>query len=77
MPLYGAGAHKKTLALFPRRINGQFVMMSRIDGWSNYIMYSSNLNVWENPVGCRNQSTPGYLFRLATVVDLLKLNTAG
>lgn len=50
MPLYGAGAHNKNLALFPRKINGQFAMMSRIDGWSNYIMYSSNLNVWENPV---------------------------
>ncbi|QHT65281.1 glycosidase [Rhodocytophaga rosea] len=50
MPLYGAGAHNKNLALFPRKINGQFVMMSRIDGWSNYIMYSSNINVWENPV---------------------------
>ena len=50
MPLYGAGAHNKNLALFPRKIGGKFAMMSRIDGWSNYIMYSDNLNVWENPV---------------------------
>ncbi len=50
MPLYGAGAHNKNLALFPRKIDGKFVMMSRIDGWSNYIMYSSNINVWENPI---------------------------
>ena len=50
MPLYGAGAHNKNLALFPRKFGGKFAMMSRIDGWSNYIMYSDNLNVWENPI---------------------------
>jgi predicted GH43/DUF377 family glycosyl hydrolase len=50
MPLYGAGAYNKNLALFPRKINGRFAMLSRIDGWSSYIMYSSNLNVWDDPV---------------------------
>lgn len=50
MPLYGAGAHNKNLALFPRKINGRFAMLSRIDGWSSYIMYSNNLNVWDAPV---------------------------
>ena len=49
-PLFGKGAQNKNLALFPRRINGQYVMMSRIDGWNNYIMYSKNLNVWDNPI---------------------------
>ncbi|HCN84797.1 MAG TPA: glycosidase [Sphingobacteriaceae bacterium] len=49
-PLFGAGAQNKNLALFPRKINGQFAMMSRIDGWNNYIMYSKNINVWENPI---------------------------
>ncbi len=49
-PLYGAGAKNKNLALFPRKINGKFVMMSRIDGWNNYIMYSNHINLWENPI---------------------------
>jgi predicted GH43/DUF377 family glycosyl hydrolase len=49
MPLYGAGAQNKNLALFPRKINGKFVMMSRIDGWNNYIMYSDKINIWEKP----------------------------
>jgi predicted GH43/DUF377 family glycosyl hydrolase len=48
-PLFGAGAQNKNLALFPRRINGKYAMMSRIDGWNNYLMYSENINVWENP----------------------------
>jgi predicted GH43/DUF377 family glycosyl hydrolase len=50
MPLYGAGAQNKNLALFPRKINGKYVMISRIDGCNNYIMYSDNINVWENPI---------------------------
>jgi predicted GH43/DUF377 family glycosyl hydrolase len=50
MPLYGDGAQNKNLALFPRKINGKFAMMSRIDGCNNYIMYSDNINVWEKPI---------------------------
>ncbi|MBW4889385.1 glycoside hydrolase family 130 protein [Mucilaginibacter sp. HMF5004] len=49
-PLHGSGALNKNLALFPRRINGNYVMLSRIDGCNNYIMYSRNINLWENPM---------------------------
>lgn len=49
MPLYGEGAQNKNLALFPRKINGKYAMMSRIDGLNNYIMYSDKINIWENP----------------------------
>src|ERR1700744_2016129 len=50
MPLYGAGAQNKNLALFPRKINGKYVMISRIDGCNNYIMYSDKINIWEKPI---------------------------
>jgi predicted GH43/DUF377 family glycosyl hydrolase len=50
MPLYGAGAQNKNLALFPRKINDKFAMISRIDGCNNYIMYSDKINIWEKPV---------------------------
>ena len=50
MPLYGAGAQNKNLALFPRRVDGKFVMISRIDGCNNYIMYSDKINIWEKPI---------------------------
>jgi len=49
MPLYGEGSQNKNLALFPRKINGKYVMMSRIDGCNNYIMYSDKINIWEDP----------------------------
>jgi predicted GH43/DUF377 family glycosyl hydrolase len=48
--LYGDGAKNKNLALFPRKINGKYVMLSRIDGISNYIMFSNELNIWEKPI---------------------------
>src|ERR1700749_5017876 len=50
MPLYGDGAQNKNLALFPRKINGKFAMISRIDGCNNYIMYSNKINIWEEPI---------------------------
>nr|WP_068892692.1 glycoside hydrolase family 130 protein [Pedobacter panaciterrae] len=49
-PLHGIGAQNKNLALFPRKINGKYAMMSRIDGFNNYLMYSDRLTVWDNPV---------------------------
>jgi len=49
-PLNGAGAKNKNLALFPRKINGKYAMLSRIDGWNNYLMYSDNINEWEDPI---------------------------
>jgi predicted GH43/DUF377 family glycosyl hydrolase len=49
-PIYGSGAKNKNLALFPRKINGKYVMMSRIDGWNNYIMYSDKINIWTDPI---------------------------
>ena len=49
-PLNGPGAKNKNLALFPRKVNGKYAMLSRIDGWNNYIMYSDNINVWEDPI---------------------------
>src|SRR5690606_23209002 len=49
-PLHGRGAQNKNLALFPRQINGKYAMLSRIDGRNNYIMYSKNINLWEDPI---------------------------
>ncbi len=57
-PLNGPGAKNKNLALFPRKLNGKYAMLSRIDGWNNYIMYSDNINVWENPIKIQSPEYP-------------------
>lgn len=57
-PLNGAGAKNKNLALFPRKINGKYAMLSRIDGWNNYLMYSDNINEWEDPIKIQGPAYP-------------------
>ncbi|WP_321494829.1 glycoside hydrolase family 130 protein [uncultured Desulfobacter sp.] len=42
----GKAAQDKGLALFPRKIKGQFAMLSRQDGESNHIMFSKHLHFW-------------------------------
>src|SRR5690606_27278805 len=46
MPIYGHIAQNKGMALFPRKINGRYAMLCRIDGINNYIAFSDNINVW-------------------------------
>ncbi len=44
--LSGKAVQNKGMALFPRKINGEFVMLSRQDGVNNYIMFSDSLRFW-------------------------------
>ena len=46
--LNGSKAQNKGLALFPRKINGHYVVCSRIDGENLYIMYSDIVHFWES-----------------------------
>lgn len=50
MPFHGKGAMGKNLALFPKRINGKYAMLSRIDGINNYIMFSERNTLWKEPI---------------------------
>jgi len=44
--LNGPMARNKGMALFPRKINGQYAMITRSDGESLYLSYSDNLHFW-------------------------------
>jgi predicted GH43/DUF377 family glycosyl hydrolase len=46
--LNGAKVQNKGLALFPRRIAGQYVMCSRVDGENLYIMHSDLVHFWKS-----------------------------
>jgi predicted GH43/DUF377 family glycosyl hydrolase len=46
LPLNGEIAQNKGMALFPRKINGKYAMLCRIDGVNNYIAYSDSINIW-------------------------------
>ena len=45
--LNGKSVRNKGMALFPRLINGKYVMLSRIDGENNHIMFSDDLHFWQ------------------------------
>jgi predicted GH43/DUF377 family glycosyl hydrolase len=46
LPLHGEIAQNKGMAMFPRKINGKYAMLCRLDGFNNYIAYSDNITVW-------------------------------
>ena len=45
-PLHGEIAVNKGMALFPRKINGKYAMLCRLDGHNNYIAFSDQMTVW-------------------------------
>ena len=45
--LNGVQVQGKGMALFPRKIRGKYVMLSRQDGENNAIMFSDNLHFWQ------------------------------
>lgn len=45
--LTGKYSKNKGMALFPRKINGKYAMISRIDGENLYIMYSDDIRCWD------------------------------
>lgn len=46
--LKGSEVVNKGFALFPRKINGRYVMLSRQDNENNFIMYSDDLYTWNS-----------------------------
>ncbi len=45
----GAAAKNKGMALFPRKIKGKYVMISRHDGENLYCVFSDNVYSWRKP----------------------------
>ncbi|MBN1464647.1 glycoside hydrolase family 130 protein [candidate division KSB1 bacterium] len=46
--LAGAEIQNKGMALFPRKVNGRYAMLSRQDNENNYIMFSDDLYTWNS-----------------------------
>ena len=58
LTLNGKAVQNKGMALFPRRINGKFVMASRQDGENNHIMFSDNMHFWQESRIIQEPSRP-------------------
>ncbi len=55
--LNGKYVQNKGMALFPRKIDGQYVMIGRLDGENMYLMRSDNVHFWNE---CELLQTPEY-----------------
>jgi predicted GH43/DUF377 family glycosyl hydrolase len=56
--LSGAATKNKGMALFPRRIGGQYAMIARQDNENLYLLYSDNLYAWNRGVAVLKPQFP-------------------
>jgi predicted GH43/DUF377 family glycosyl hydrolase len=63
-PIVGSAAANKGLALFPRRIGGRYLALSRSDRESNAIAYSDDLRHWEESSPCQKPARAWELLQL-------------
>jgi predicted GH43/DUF377 family glycosyl hydrolase len=62
--LNGKAVQNKGMALFPRKIRGKYVMLSRQDGENNRIMFSDHLHFWQESIIIEEPAMPWELFQI-------------
>jgi predicted GH43/DUF377 family glycosyl hydrolase len=58
LTLNGPAVKNKGMALFPKKINGYYTMLSRQDNENIYLMYSDNLHFWYDPIKIMRPAFP-------------------
>ncbi len=64
LPMHGELVHNKGMALFPRKINGKYAMLCRVDGANNYLSYSDNINIWSKATLIQKPEYPWELLQI-------------
>lgn len=72
--LNGDAAQNKGMALFPRKINGKYVMLSRVDGENNYIMFSDHLHFWDEAIMIQEPTLPWEFYQIGNCGSPLELS---
>jgi predicted GH43/DUF377 family glycosyl hydrolase len=72
--LNGNAAQNKGMALFPRKINGKYVMLARVDGENNYIMFSDHLHFWEEAIMIQEPTMPWEFYQIGNCGSPLEIN---
>ncbi|MBI5087722.1 MAG: glycosidase-like protein, partial [Actinobacteria bacterium] len=62
--LSGPVARNKGIALFPRRIDGQYVALGRHDNVNNFIMTSDDVRVWQHATVIQEPEQPWEMMQL-------------
>ena len=74
LTLNGSAVKNKGMALFPRKINGLYAMLSRQDGENNYIMYSDNIHFWQESRIIQEPAYPWEFIQLGNCGSPLEIN---
>jgi predicted GH43/DUF377 family glycosyl hydrolase len=72
--LNGKAVQNKGMALFPRKIDGRYAMLSRQDGENNYIMYSDHLHFWQEPQLIQEPTYPWEFVQIGNCGSPLEIN---
>ena len=72
--LNGKAVHNKGMALFPRKIQDRYVMLSRQDGENNRIMFSDNIHFWQESEIIQEPSRPWEFIQLGNCGSPLETN---
>src|SRR3546814_14498683 len=72
--MHGYIAQNKGMALFPRKVNGKYAMLCRIDGVNNYIAYSDSVNLWREAKLIQTPSLPWELIQMGNCGSPLETN---
>ncbi len=62
--LNGKAVQNKGMALFPRKVQDRYVMLSRQDGENNRIMFSDNIHFWQESEIIQRPTRPWELIQL-------------
>lgn len=63
-PLSGPGARNKGMALFPRRVGGQLMALSRADGMTIGVTTATHGYVWQDPVNIESPVLPWQILQV-------------
>ena len=72
--LNGKAVQNKGMALFPRKIDGKYVMLSRQDGENSHIMYSDNLHFWQNSEIIQEPKEPWEFIQIGNCGSPIEIN---
>jgi predicted GH43/DUF377 family glycosyl hydrolase len=73
LTLNGSAVQNKGMALFPRKIRGKYVMLSRVDGENNYIMFSDHLHFWDEVILLQVPVFPWEFFQIGNCGSPIEL----
>jgi predicted GH43/DUF377 family glycosyl hydrolase len=74
LTLNGKAVKNKGMALFPRKIDGRFAMLSRQSGENNHIMFSDNIHFWQKSQIIQEPELPWEFMQIGNCGSPLETN---